>query len=63
MVGISMASLPGSTVWQKATLALMALRAPIEPVPGTQYGLLGKGVLMEPSRLHLRPPFIEAGYE
>lgn len=44
-VGISMASFPGRTVWQKETTFPQVLTAWIEPTPSTQYGESGKGFL------------------
>ena len=55
-VGISMASFPGSTVWQNETTEPHLLTAVTVPLPSTQYGLSGNGFVGTPS-LQRRPPF------
>lgn len=55
-VGISMASLPGRTVWQKETTLPHLFVAWRAPVPSTQYGESGNGFLGTPPSQY-RPPF------
>jgi hypothetical protein len=56
-VGINMASFPGRTVWQKATVDPALLVTPIEVVASSQYGELGNGLLILPLSSQYRPPF------
>jgi hypothetical protein len=56
-VGINIASFPGRTVWQKAITSLKVFCAPTVFVPGTQYGLFGKGLLISPFESQYNPPF------
>jgi hypothetical protein len=54
---MSIASLPGTTVWQIETTPPHRLTASTAPVPSAQYGLSGKGFSISPSSLQYRPPF------
>lgn len=54
-----MASLPGRTVWQKATELDALFLAPSAAVPSTQYSLLGKGFEMSPFSSQYSPPFYQ----
>ena len=56
-VGISIASLPGKTVWQKEMTSGSLLTADTVPVPSTQKGRLSKGLTGLPSAPHHAPPY------
>jgi hypothetical protein len=46
---MSMASLPGNTVWQKDMMPGVSFSATAAPVPSTQYGKLSNGFFAVPS--------------
>lgn len=56
-VGMSMASLPGRTVWHHDILEPHLLTAWMDPVPSTQLGWSSKGFSISPSSLQYKPPF------
>ncbi len=58
---MSIASLPGRTVWHQDILEPHLLTATTVPVPSTQLGLPLKGFSIAPFLLQKRPPFYFTG--